>query len=326
MLRIKTFPRIHISLIGMNNDGYRLNGGIGFSMEAPTLDMFFEPFDSVEIIDKRKTGFTHDELDKLKRYFYDVVHKEKFGNGFRCVIQNGMVQSHVGLGSSSMTYLSCAEALLILNQREYSADDVIGLSGRGGTSGIGVNAYFMGGFIFDTGVVNLNQKPLAPSSVFVGQSVHKPLLLKQFELPRWDLGICIPSIGHKSEEEEKVFFQDNCPIEKDAVEKILYESVYGVTSSLMENDFHVFCESINAIQQTKWKLLERSLYGADLLKVEAAIRNEGAECVGMSSLGPMLYFFGKDIDGIVDRIKQKMPKCICFRTSFNNSSRIVEND
>ena len=30
MLRIKVSPRIHISLIRMNNDGYRLNGGIGF--------------------------------------------------------------------------------------------------------------------------------------------------------------------------------------------------------------------------------------------------------------------------------------------------------
>lgn len=326
MLRIKAFPRIHISLIGMNYDGYRLNGGIGFSMEAPTLDMCFEPSDSVEIIDQRKTGFTHNELDKLKLYFRDVVNKEQFGNGIQCVIQDGMIQSHVGLGSSSMAYISCAEALLILNHRDYTADDVIGLSGRGGTSGIGIHAYFMGGFIFDTGVVNLKQKPLAPSSSFVGQIVHKPLLLKQFKLPKWDLGVCIPPIGHKSEDEERAFFQDNCPIEKDAAEKILYESVYGVTSSLMENDFQVFCKSINAIQHTKWKMLERSLYGDDLFKVEATIKDEGAECVGMSSLGPMLYFFGKDVGRIVDRINQKMPNGICFKTSFNNSSRIIEND
>ena len=48
MLKIKAFPRIHISLIGMNNDGYRLNGGIGFSIASPILDMSFEQSDSIK--------------------------------------------------------------------------------------------------------------------------------------------------------------------------------------------------------------------------------------------------------------------------------------
>lgn len=326
MLRIKAFPRIHISLIGMNNDGYRLNGGIGFSIASPTLDMSFEPSYSIDVVDKRDHGFTLYELDRLKRHLNDVVLKEKFDTALRCIIHEGMIQSHVGLGSNSMIYLSCAEALFILNQRGYNNKDVIAFSGRGGTSGIGINTYFKGGFIFDAGISNQGQRSLAPSSVFVGEVAQPPLLLKKLRLPQWDLGICMPPIASKSEDEEKGFFQENCPINKDTVESILYEAVYGVTSSLMEWDFNTFCKSIDVIQQTKWKLLERKLYGKELMAVESVIRKAGARCVGMSSLGPMLYFFGDDIDAIVDQAKKNMPLCVFFKTSFNNSSRVVEHD
>lgn len=326
MLKIKAFPRIHISLIGMNNDGYRLNGGIGFSIAFPTLDMGFEYSDLIQVIDMREHGFIHDELDRLKNHLVNVMIKKKFNTGLRCVICDGLVQSHVGFGSNSIIYLSCIEALFIMNKRSYNEQDVIALSGRGGTSGIGINTYFRGGFVFDVGVSSHGQRGLAPSSAFMDRIEDKPLLMKSVTLPKWQLGICIPPLEHKTEEEEKEFFQKNCPINKDAVEKVLYEAVYGITSSLMEDNFDVFCKSIDAIQQTKWKSLEKNLYGNELITAESIIRRAGAQCVGMSSLGPLLYFFGNDIDVIVRKVKMEVPSCICLKTTFNNSTRILEND
>ena len=326
MLRIKAFPRIHISLIGMNDDGYRMNGGIGFSIDSPTLDMDFESSDSIDVIDKRGSGFTQAELIRLNNHLSIVMNKEKFQTGLRCVIYDGIVQSHVGFGSNSMIYLSCVEALFILNKQEYNYQDVIVLSGRGGTSGIGINTYFKGGFIFDAGISNYGQRSLAPSSTFMNKVEDKPLLMKSITLPKWELGICISPIGHKTEEEERAYFLKNCPICRSDTATILYEAVYGITSALMENDFEVFCKSINTIQQTKWKSLERNLYGKELMTAELIIRNAGAKCVGMSSLGPMLYFFGDDINRVVEKVKTEMPQCICLETSFNNSGRIVIHD
>lgn len=326
MLKIKVFPRIHISLIGMNYNGYRLNGGIGFSIATPTLDIVFRPSDSIDVIDNRKEGFTDVELKKLQTHLNDIRKREKLNNGMCCFIQTGMIQSHVGFGSNTMVYLSCIEALLIINNRKYSNNEIIVLASRGGTSGIGINTYFSGGFVFDTGIANIEQHTLAPSSSFVGQPVRMPLLFKQLKLPQWELGICIFPIKHKSEDEEKDFFKTKCPIEQESVEKILYESVYGVTSSLMENDFHVFCKSIDAIQQTRWKMLERSVYGDELVNIETIIRRAGAQCVGMSSFGPLLYFFGNDIDSIVEKVNNELSQRVCFKTAFNNSSRIVGND
>ena len=137
MLRIKVFPRIHISLIGMNNDGYRLNGGVGFSIASPTLDVSFESSDSIDVIDRRNNGFSRDELSRLKSHLNNLLIKEKLGTAIRCIFHDSMVQSHVGFGSNSMIYLSCVEALLIFNHCNYTDQDVIDLSGRGGTSGIG---------------------------------------------------------------------------------------------------------------------------------------------------------------------------------------------
>lgn len=326
MLRIRAFPRIHISLIGMNNDGYRLNGGIGFSIASPTLDMSFESSDSIDVIDRRDNGFTHEELVRLKKHLGLVMNREKFKTGLRCVIYDGLVQSHAGFGSNSMIYLSCVETLFTLNNRDYTNQDIISISGRGGTSGIGINTYFKGGFVFDAGIGNHGQRAFAPSSAFMTEVTPIPLLIKNMKLPEWHLGICIPPIEHKTEEEERAFFQRNCPINRRDTEAILYETVYGVTSSLLENDFGVFCKSIDAIQQTKWKMLERDLYGKELFAMESIIRNAGARCVGMSSLGPMLYFFGDDIDCIINKVKTEAPQCVCLKTSFNNYSRLVIHD
>lgn len=326
MLKIRVFPRIHVTLIGMNREGYRINGGIGFSMASPTLNLRFEPTEEISIIDMRSRGFSKNELTRLDNHLNKVMKDEQFAEGFHCVIEDSQMHSHFGFGTSTMVYLSCVEALLIINKREYTNDDVVNLSGRGGTSGIGINTYFNGGFVFDTGVTNNAVRDLAPSSCFKGGDYRKPLIFKNISLPGWEMGICIPPIQNKTEDEEKVFFDKNCPIEQEAVENILYESVYGISSSLLENDFNTFCKSVDSIQETKWKSLERDLYGTDLKVVESLIRKAGAKCVGMSSLGPLLYFFGEDVDSIIDRVNADLTGGKCYKTSFNNSSRILEYD
>lgn len=326
MLKIKAFPRIHVTLIGMNREGYRINGGIGFSMAFPTLNMRFEPDEKIYVLDKRSHGFSKKELVRLNNHLNKMMKDEHLAEGFRCVIEESQIHSHFGFGTSTMAYLSCIEALLIINKRKYTNDDVVKLSRRGGTSGIGISTYFKGGFVFDTGVTNNADRDLTPSSCFKGDDYRKPLIFKNISLPGWEMGICIPPIQNKTEDEEKVFFDKNCPIGQEAVENILYESVYGISSSLLENDFDTFCKSVDSIQKTKWKSLERNLYGDELKMLESLIRKAGAKCVGMSSLGPLLYFFGEDIDGIVARVNADLTGGQCYKTSFNNSGRILEYD
>lgn len=53
-IRITSFPRVHITLIGMNSGGYRINGSIGFSISNPEIDIYYEVSDIIKITDERE--------------------------------------------------------------------------------------------------------------------------------------------------------------------------------------------------------------------------------------------------------------------------------
>lgn len=323
-IRITSFPRVHITLIGMNSGGYRINGSVGFSISNPEIDIYYEVSDIIKITDEREIKFTEQETDRLCKVLKEVTNNLSLKKKISCTIK-GSALPHYGLGSNTSIYMSCIEALLILNEIEYRQNDIIAYSKRGGTSGIGINTYFEGGFIFDVGIKS-NEQSFKPSSI-ADRRGKIPLVMHKCRLPDWRIGICIPKyIQNKSEQEEVDFFKKHCPIDRTSIESILYEAVYGVTSSIIENDYDVFCESINAIQSTQWKYLERSLYGERLIELEQKIKSLGADCVGMSSLGPLLFFTGKNIDSINERISNDIPKTIIYNTSFNNKGRKISYD
>lgn len=323
-IRITSFPRVHITLIGMNDDGYRINGSVGFSISAPQIDVDFEESDNFEIIDNRGIKFTEQEKDRLFHVLMEATNKLSLEKRIRCTIKSNALP-HYGLGSNTAIYMSCIEALFVLNEVEYNQNDIITHSKRGGTSGIGINTYFEGGFIFDVGIKNSEQS-FTPSSI-ADRNGKTPLVIHKCKLPDWRIGICIPQyIQNKSEQEEVDFFKTHCPIDKSSTENILYEAVYGITSSIIENDYDIFCKSVNTIQSTQWKYLERLLYGEALVELEQEIRSLGADCVGMSSLGPILFFTGKDINGIIENISNNFPDVICYNTSLNNNGRIISYD
>lgn len=325
-ISILTYPRIHTTLIGMNDDGYRINGGVGFSISTPRLKMSFEITDVVVVSDNRKYSGTVDELKKIESVLLETINYLGLSKGVSCVIE-GDAYPHCGFGTTTAISLACIEALFILNGITYTRDEVIYYSGRGGTSGIGVNTYFDGGFVFDVGVKNSGQR-LRPSSINNESRRIAPLVIKECQLPKWQIGLCIPSLNHiKTESQEVDFFSLNCPIEKCFVESILYESVYGITSSIIECDYNVFCQSVNAIQETQWKLLERNNYGQYLFDAERVIMSLGADCVGMSSFGPLLYFLSYDnMMDIISKLHTIMPTAQLYKSMFNNSGRVIEYD
>ena len=320
-LTIESFPRIHITLIGMNNDGYRINGGIGFSIDSPVTKIYFELSKENIIIDKRENGFNNDEMKKLLDILNTTKVKNNMKYGISCIIESKILP-HYGLGSGTSIYLSCIEALFLLNNISYDNKKIIYYSKRGGTSGIGINTYFNGGFVFDIGIKNQGDL-LIPSSI-ADREGKTPLCIYNGTLPDWKIGICIPFfIENKSETEEKLFFQQNCPIEKSHILDILYESIYGITSSILEEDYNIFSEAIIKIQKTRWKYLERKLYGDDLCELEHQIIKYGANCVGMSSLGPTLYFTGEDVNYINSMINKNINNVKCYIVNMNNNGRKI---
>ncbi|WP_369510459.1 GHMP family kinase ATP-binding protein, partial [Escherichia coli] len=68
----------------------------------------------------------------------------------------GNLATHVGMGSGTGIRLACIEALLALNEVSLPQEELVRLSERGGTSGIGIKTYFDGGLVLDLGVRNDN--------------------------------------------------------------------------------------------------------------------------------------------------------------------------
>jgi len=322
--KIKTFSRLHLSLIGMGTAGYRVNGGIGFALNSPSLEIICSPANGseIQIEDRREFPLEGTQIQGLEALLSGFLKNNGVAAGASFTI-TGTVPTHGGFGSSTAIRLACLEALSKLFDLKMSREQLVLASGRGGTSGIGINTYFDGGFVFDIGHP-ADGAEFAPSGA---KNSHTPsVALTQLPMPNWDIGICFPkNIPLKTQLEELRFFRSHCPLPAADIHEILYHSVYGITAAVKENDFDRFCEAIRTIQHTAWKKGERSLYGEPLQKVEDSIYNAGAKAIGMSSLGPGLFFLGENLQSTIDSLQQTHPDCEWMLTTPRNSGREVEN-
>lgn len=322
-ISIKIFPRIHINLLDMSSKGYRMNGGIGFFINKPYLIVNIE-LNSILQIEDQRSLVQHKDFpqDALKKWLKQHSLEHHLKRNFKVSI-HGKAPSHTGFGVSTAIRMACIEGIYLLQKKQISENQVIHLSCRGGTSGIGVHGYFSGGLVFDLGHKQ-NKEELLPSRNQENNS-HLPLLLKSVPMPNWDVGILIPHhIPIKTNAEEKAFFKKTCPILKEQVYESVYHSLFGILASVETKNKSNFCKAIKAIQTQTWKQAERNLY-PELTFIEEQLYEFGADAVGMSSLGPMLFFFSSNIDDVVDKVKNSELKesCSVFKADVRNQGREI---
>lgn len=318
-LTVEVNPRLHVTLIGMNTGGYRVNGGIGFAVNNPSLQISFSRSAEFALQDGRVRPFAKGEILRIKK----TIAKQKAAIKAKCNITveiKGDMPTHFGFGSSSAVRLACVEALYLINELPSNREELVLASGRGGTSGIGINTYFEGGLIIDLGRRS-EEEYFRPSQLAESRR-NVPLMMQRVEMPDWEVGICIPKhIRNKSEREEADFFTRTCPLGSSEVHEILYHAVYGSYAAVRERDKETFCDALKAIQWCAWKRAEREQYGKELSVIEERLYESGAEAVGMSSLGPSLFFFAQDLKGVIEG--GKSADCTMIATKVANSGRRI---
>jgi len=311
---VSVFPRLHVTLIGMNDNGYRLNGGIGFCVSQPQAIVTVSIASAFSLHDDRRWPLQANELSRL------VNTAQKFAKLPVRIEISGEMPSHYGFGSSTGIRLAVLEAIALVTYNNIDRLQLVRASGRGGTSGVGVTTYFDGGLIFDVGVKKASLQML-PSSLVEGER-PSPLIITNLEMPAWKIGLCIPAdIQPQTEEQEVAFFKSSCPISANAANETLYQVVYGIVASIKEEDFRGFCDAVNTIQLCTWKKAERTLYGKAILAIEKAIYDAGALAVGMSSLGPGLYFLANNIEDVISRLRASNPQHTWIIAACRNSGR-----
>lgn len=323
-IKISAPARIHVNLFDMSRHGYRQNGGLGFCITGFDTIIEFKVSKDFAVVDNRSVRLSQAEEKTLIDHLKEIYKKNDFTEKISIEFISGP-PPHSGFGTGTSTRLACIEAASIFNKAKTNQAQLISDSGRGGTSGVGINTYFQGGLSIDFGV-KASELPLAPSSAR-NSPLEKPLQLLNIKLPAdWTFGIIVPP-GSKgiSGKEEIDFFNKICPIPLSAVYESVYHAISGVACAALECDFLIFSKSINALQKTDWKKAEWLIQPDLIHKLRNELQDLGVECIGLSSLGPALYFITNDIKNIMNKI-QLSDEYIVASCSPNNSGREVEID
>lgn len=323
-IKITAPGRIHVNLFDMSNSGYRQNGGIGFCIAGLDTIIEFYACNDFKIIDNRTPGLSDREVDALIAFLDRLYASCAYVQKFSITFLSGPAP-HSGFGTGTSTRLACVEAAYRFNNVDANIKKIALASGRGGTSGVGVNTYFSGGMSIDLGVKTTGI-PLGPSSARQGPPIL-PTQILCLPLPtNWQIGIIVaPKAYRISAEEEINFFKRTCPVDPLSVQQSIYHALSGMACSAIESDFDTFCSAINAIQRTEWKEAEWHAQVDALAELRITLFDAGAKCVGLSSLGPAIYFMSDDLDEVIAKLNLAgdywLVKCYP-----NNSGRTIEID
>lgn len=296
IVEIQANGRIHGGLIDLSDAGYRLNGGFGWAVEGPKLLVRARKSEQIAVSDCRAWPILEDERKALTDLVADF--RAAYDLSPSAVEISGDLPSHRGLGAGTAIRLAVLEACAKLGGLDLDPEALVAASGRGGTSGIGIRTYFEGGLVLDIG--HPRGAPAAPSRDRLAVGAAMPLV--RVNMPQWAMGIALPkNAGQVSIFSERDVFAQTLPLTLCDVQTILYEAVYGVLGGALEEDIMVFASAIDKVQTGAWKLAEWRHHGTDLVRLATALRAAGALGVGLSSMGPALYFLrgeGFDCDAL----------------------------
>lgn len=301
----------------MTGLGYRSNGGIGFAIQQPIIKVSATESGAFSLKDIRARPLRYETLRKLEKNLETILIDNEFTNNLDIAI-SGNAASHVGFGTGTAITLACLEMCYLANNFTISDDFLIRASGRGGTSGIGIQSYFHGGLCLDLGHKNLTR--IKPSSDWLDPT--RPLELVHTEVPNWGLVIFTPTDLHPvSKSAERALFADFHTRTLDSAKDVLFHALMGVFSGARQSIYTDFVQGIRQIQVSDWKKAEWEIHGKLLKEKEELLYSSGADVVALSSIGPTLIGVYKD-EFLSQNALKNLPT-ECYSTTFANEGRMI---
>ncbi len=275
-VKIRTPSRLHLTLIDLNGSIGRIDGGIGFALEEPYVEVIGSESDSLKV-----TGDAIN-LDRFKSV------AERLSSIFNKKVEIRVLSDytpHVGLGSGTQISLAVAQIYNKLFNLNLSVRELAKIVRRGGTSGIGVSVFEFGGFILDGGHSIKVKKGFLPSSA---STAPPPPVLSRLDFPDWKVVVVIPNLSGLFGKMEVDLFKKHCPIPVEDVRKISHIILMKILPSIVEVDLDSFGSGIWEIQHLGFKKVEINQYG-DLIWDFITTGKEYVPAIGMSSTGPAVY-------------------------------------
>ncbi len=317
-VRITTPARLHFSLIDLNGQLGRIDGGFGLAINEPNFKIVAEP--ATEI---------HVESDAYQKRACEIlIHLQSLYQfpGIKLTFLSE-IPTHSGFGSGTQLSIGIASAVNVLYDLNFSLLELANAVGRGGTSGIGVAAFDTGGFIVDGGHQYPEQKPsFLPSSA--ADDIPPPPILCRHTFPEWKLLIVLPNCSRIYGEEELDLFRTLCPQPTSVAPRLSHILLLQILPAILENNMRSFGKALNDIQTFGWKKVEIDAQGTELQQTLDFLQTNGALGAGVSSWGPAICAISEDIDTLKHKTEEylaTLPKGgSCFVTRANNTGSYIK--
>lgn len=297
---INTPSRLHLTLIDLNGSCGRIDGGVGITIRDPELVLRAEPSPNrdqginihFEDSNNLSENLIRDYSQKIKESAINTLNYFNINGGFDFFVEKSY-PAHAGLGSGTQLSLATSKLITNLNDIEVETDTLGQIVGRGGTSGIGVEAFNHGGFIVDGGHSKHEKSDFLPSSA---SSASPPPVLAHYDFPEdWNIILAIPKLDKSvSGKMEVNIFQKYCPIPLSEVQKLSHLILMKMMPAVLEKDIDSFGDALNQIQSVGFKKREMDLQNKLIRDILDSMRDSGASGAGMSSFGPTLFAVTKN--------------------------------
>jgi beta-ribofuranosylaminobenzene 5'-phosphate synthase len=288
---LSTPARLHFGLLDLNGEIGRIDGGVGLALESPHTLIEAEKADRVTAECREEPEIVGRIVNALEAV------REHLGIGGAHINVRERPLAHVGMGSATQTLLGAAHALCMLYGVDESSHYLAKLVGRGGTSGIGVEAVRAGGFILDAGHAfrrgENSKHEYTPSGASAG--IEPPPILARYDFPDWDVLVAVPLGEGASGLREVTIFKVVCPIPLQEVRQMCHILLMQMMPSVLEGELEMFGRALEDFQELGFKVFELRAQTQLLYDCLTFLKDNGGIGAGMSSWGPALYAFGEDL-------------------------------
>lgn len=280
---VRSFSRIHITLIDLAGVTHRRYGGVGFALDAFPIEVRALVAVNNEvnfecIIEARDRADVWALLERLS---------SKLSYKF-CIQVLSLPPPHVGFGSKTALLLAIATSCSALHGSPLTTTDLLKLSGRGGASGIGVNTFFVGGVVVDLGHPESANTPFTPSSST--QPALAPPIGVRLPFPQhWEIHLLLPKGYKYSAGSEVTFFQRNTPIPSEEALRVLAAVYHGVVPAFLEEDHQLLKRALMDVHAEGFKKREVDRQHPVVHELLQLLASYEYIAAGMSSMGPLLY-------------------------------------
>jgi beta-ribofuranosylaminobenzene 5'-phosphate synthase len=282
-IQIRSYPRIHITLIDLVGVTHRRYGGAGFALNAFPAEV------QAEFSKDTRVQFEC-ELPTLDREVIQTVVDRLSTQLNACFLVrvSRMPPQHAGFGSKTAVLLGVCTACNSLLGGPLSQEQLQTASGRGGTSGLGVNLFFHGGFLVDLGHPSRGNVPFVPSSAQCPVSV--PPVSVRLPFPEeWSVHLLRPFGKQYFGSQESEFFAEHTPIPPVDALEILAAVYHGVVPAIRSHDLNLLKDVLSEIHARGFKHKEVAGQPLCVAEVIEALKDHKEVAVGMSSMGPLVY-------------------------------------